>query len=205
LPLVDDVHLIPGDLPEPESVVLRPGDLLYIPRGFVHEAHAEARMTLHLTIRVEPLRRLDLAMASLRWLARSQAELREAIAPGFLDGYVGPRSAVTELGREFLGGLRPVLDGEFEVLDAVRDLGLESIVSRRVGMISFIEIEGRNLRLCFRGGAVVFPRRIQGAIEFVISVARFAVNDIPALDCAGKIGLARRLIRAGYLTVVSEP
>jgi hypothetical protein len=56
-----------GDDPGPVEAVLllRPGDLLYLPRGEVHWAETTGEASLHLTVRIQPPRPSDL----LPWLA----------------------------------------------------------------------------------------------------------------------------------------
>lgn len=46
-----------------QSLVLRPGDVLYIPRGFYHEALATSGGTIHLSTAVVPMNGLDLITA----------------------------------------------------------------------------------------------------------------------------------------------
>ena len=62
LPLADDQDEIPRDklgLPTQE-VLLQPGDLLYMPRGHVHEAFTKDGASLHLTVGLRIYRWMDL-------------------------------------------------------------------------------------------------------------------------------------------------
>jgi len=49
--------------PLSQSLVMRPGDVLYIPRGFYHEALATSGGTIHLSTAVVPMNGLDLVTA----------------------------------------------------------------------------------------------------------------------------------------------
>ena len=61
LPLVDERFDVPKDqLGPPREVRLEAGDLLYIPRGFVHEAFTSEQASLHLTVGVNVYRWADL-------------------------------------------------------------------------------------------------------------------------------------------------
>lgn len=59
---------------------LRPGDLLYIPRGFYHDAVASSQRSLHLTFAVQPLYGIA-ALDLLRDLALEHGLFREYLAP----------------------------------------------------------------------------------------------------------------------------
>ena len=61
LPLVDERFDVPRNkLGPPREVQLEAGDLLYIPRGFVHEAFTSEQASLHLTVGVNVYRWADL-------------------------------------------------------------------------------------------------------------------------------------------------
>lgn len=103
---VDQTRLPTADTPwEPErykplgpgkSMVLRPGDVLYLPRGVMHAARCTNRHSLHLTISLEGLTYADVLQSEIRRLAHDVAELRNRI-PWSLDG---SDEALTEVLRE---------------------------------------------------------------------------------------------------------
>lgn len=62
------------------EVVMRPGDLLYIPRGFYHDALASTERSVHLTFGVQPLYGVAV-LDMLREMAFSEPEMREYLAP----------------------------------------------------------------------------------------------------------------------------
>jgi ribosomal protein L16 Arg81 hydroxylase len=62
------------------EVTLRPGDLLYIPRGVYHDALASTERSLHLTFGVQPLYGV-VVLDLLREMALSDRVMREYLAP----------------------------------------------------------------------------------------------------------------------------
>jgi ribosomal protein L16 Arg81 hydroxylase len=62
-----------------ESVSLRQGDVLYLPRGAMHEACCTDRESMHLAISVAPLTYADLLAKALRRAAQADIELRRRI------------------------------------------------------------------------------------------------------------------------------
>ena len=77
----DDVQL-PESVEAPEEIGLRAGDLLYIPRGWIHEAVTGELASLHLTIAVYPPLGKDLLNAALEAMVDRHPELREALPVG---------------------------------------------------------------------------------------------------------------------------
>jgi hypothetical protein len=67
------------------DVTLRPGDTLYIPRGFPHEALTSEQRSLHVTFALVPVRAVDVLEMLLRIAADGDVELRRACARGWAD------------------------------------------------------------------------------------------------------------------------
>src|SRR5262249_39408699 len=64
------------------SVVLEPGDVLYVPRGFGHEASTEDAASLHLTVALHAFTLFDLIQESLNVLGWDLPRLRQSIRRG---------------------------------------------------------------------------------------------------------------------------
>jgi hypothetical protein len=67
------------------SVTLRPGDCLYLPRGFVHAAEAGERASLHVSFALRPVTWALLLQRALERAADEEEALREALPPAFAD------------------------------------------------------------------------------------------------------------------------
>src|SRR6478609_4195455 len=63
------------------DAVLRPGDALYLPRGFLHSAVAQGEVSIHLTVGVHPLTAYDLAREMIV-AAATDRELRRSLPMG---------------------------------------------------------------------------------------------------------------------------
>jgi lysine-specific demethylase/histidyl-hydroxylase NO66 len=195
---------------------LRAGSVLYLPRGFVHAARTTETASLHLTVGVNLVTWADLVSAALaavrgdeRWLA--------ALPPAFLDGAPGmearfrelvaelPRrldfdGALSRLGEQLIGAKSP-MPGD----DLFRDpseLGLDSVLTRREGMLVRV-LEGPGYAsLQFSGGKLTGPPKIAPALRHVERHRRFSVASLPGeLDANEKMVLARRMVRDGLLAI----
>jgi hypothetical protein len=221
LPLSDSTHPVPKDLGEPLArITLKPGDMLYLPRGWVHQAYSEDATTLHVSVRVEPFRWLDIAVEALRLSADRNEGLRRSlpcrfldnpeastIAPELLRDFMGPlvescdiTEALAVLGKQFTRRLMPLLDNRFETLGAIGGLSLESVIGKREGAVTFLEVSDEKVHIYFGGNVVSMPERVLHAINFIVANDTFSVKAIPGLDDASRLVVVRKLIKGGYLT-----
>lgn len=224
------VELPAGEVPQDEirkslgrpvaRYELRRGDMLYVPRGWIHECATSGRPSLHLTVGVHVYRWLDFAQQALALAAAQCLELRRAIPAAALDGADGPgalRAKWTELigllGRvdagEAMAGVAakrvestpPPLDGRFARPEEAEGLSLGTPVRRRLGMRCTVSMRERVSTIRFPGNAVSGPFTIDPALRYIARTGRFKVGDLPdSLDGRAKLVLVRRLIREGLLT-----
>ena len=85
LPLTSQRYARPADGPGKPMAdfVLRPGDLLYMPRGTVHEAVSNETASLHLTIGVSPMLWADVFRKAVEDTTGADVRFREALPIGF--------------------------------------------------------------------------------------------------------------------------
>jgi hypothetical protein len=187
------------------DVLLQPGDTLYLPRGWLHEALTSDTDSLHLTIGVNVHTWLDAVRAALDDCA-DDVQFRRSVSrngelPGDLlerlHGRLSPE-AVTRRARErFLRSRRPVLDGQWSELRALDDLTIETPLERRPTALA--ELDGKTL--VFEGKRVEFPAHARVELEALVqSDGPIRASELPgSLDDEGRLVLVRRLIREGFL------
>ena len=210
--LIDEVHL-------------EAGDLLYIPRGIVHEARTSKTSSLHVTVGIFVFRWVDLIGSALTTLARADSRFREALPPGYLHraelldpmqkrlqemlasaaGGIESAGAVDHLTGLLIAPRAPRPDGHFEQLERVATIDLDTMLARRVGMICRIAAEDGSASISFPGGSLSGPRFIEPALRFIAAAEVFRVRELPdGLDDDAKRLLARRLLSEGLLTIVDR-
>lgn len=201
------------------ELVLKPGDVLYIPRGMPHCAVARDETSLHLTVSVVPLYWLDFLKAALEQACFRTPALRKALPIGFVEDASHRetmeqqfRALLQELNestsfdetlevvtrnRIFNQGYPP--DGHFGSLVRLSDLASESLLARREDVLCAVE-SGSDFS-CIRFGlrSVRGPAHLRRPFEFIRDYKRFRVAELPGLDEQSRLVLTRRLVREGLL------
>jgi hypothetical protein len=224
LPLRGDFADVPlGD--RVRDIVLREGDVLYLPRGFLHEPTVVDSLSLHLTVGITPHRWVDLLASALIVSSQRTLSLRRALPPGVLFDSArhheleGPcRELVSEcfgtlssaegaqhLAAGSLGELHPVPTEHFAHLMQREDTDQETRVARRPGMLCQVRVVDGRAVVQFPGNQVFGPPSIGPALEFIAAApGAFAVGDLPGLTPASRVTLVKQLVLEGLLRFVQE-
>ena len=192
-----------------EDLVLAPGDTLYLPRGWLHEALTSDSDSLHLTIGVNVYTWLDAFRAALA-ACEDDVEFRRSVPDdGRLDAdlverlraRLAPDDVARRRRRRFVSTRRPVLAGQLTQLRALDRLGLDTPVERRPTVIADLALDDGAASLAFEGKELVFPPHASNAVEFAAAAARpFTARELPGpLDEESRLVLVRRLVREGFL------
>jgi len=223
LPLKSDEQMVPRERlgAAQEEVILHPGDLLYMPRGHVHEAFTTEQPSLHLTIGVEVFRWADLLASAVACLSQKERGLRQAVPVGLLcndraalleqqfrqvlellSNRAELEDALAQLGERLVGQLPELPDGHFTEPLEWEDVGLDTLLCRRPGLLCQVLDEGESVSIVFPGNRLRGPEKIAPALRFLAShPGCFTARALPdELGDAAKLTLIRRLIREGLLT-----
>ncbi len=226
LPLVGERFSVPREQLGPvREIALEPGDLLYIPRGHVHEAFTSEAASMHLTLGINIFRWSDLLHEAVESITQRDERFRESLPPGLLDGGAVP-SDVSERFRELLRALveearaedaihqlgdgffaqMPVLpNAHFAAGPQEEGIDLDTVLEKSPGAVCRVVQDGSWVTLTFPGGQVGGPLKIASALRFVARADRFPIRALPdELGSEGKLVLARRLLRERLLAV-SQP
>jgi len=196
------------------DVTLAPGDTLYLPRGWLHEALTSDTDSLHLTVGVNVYSWLDAFRAALeecaddigfrRSVGEDPEDADELLAR--LGDRLGRDDVIARKRRRFVEGRRPILDGQLSQLRSLPGLTVESEVERRPTVIADLERTDGRVAVAFEGKRVVFPAHAEGALELAVTAtAPFTPADLPGLDDAGRLVVVRRLVREGFLRFSGSP
>jgi hypothetical protein len=195
------------------DTVLGPGDTLYLPRGWLHEARTSAVDSLHLTVGINVYTWLDAVRDALADVEGELAFRRsvegESVVQSELLELLGERLSTADVGRRKSRRLarrrRPVLDGQIAQLRALDDLTMATDVERRPSVLASVEEDDGAVALSFHGKRLLLPSRLWQEADFIAGSSEpFTPADLPGeLDDAGRLVLVRRLVREGFLRIRS--
>ena len=220
-----------GDVGEPsDTIILRPGDLLYIPRGLIHAAHTDDTYSLHLSIGLHPPKVADLINTCVELAAEHNGSLRESlnISDSRVTGLVEKianllgvqltmESLLARQRQRFAGSLRPLPGHQLDRAEFAGRLKLDHWVQKTSGAVISTAIFKETFQLNFPGLGVVrdestLPNRIEApasvgpAIQFIAGRrTAFQVSELPNLTENSKLVLAKSLIQQGLLQEYSHP
>jgi hypothetical protein len=208
------------------DAVLRPGDVLYLPRGFLHSATALGEISAHLTIGIHPVTRWAAAESALdlvRAMAAEDPQLRGSLPLG-LD--LADPAAIRDDVAAVVAGLREWLDrvDPAEVADRLRARTWAQVRPEPVTPLatsaaataltaeSVLRLR-RRLRCALRDGddgrvtllagrrSHTFPGEARAALTALLAAGELKAGDLPGLDPDDRLTLARRLVTEAIATV----
>jgi hypothetical protein len=201
-----------GEHGEPtDDLVLRAGDMLYLPRGWLHEAETSDTDSLHLTVGITTYTWIDAAKAALAPLEQG-ADLRREAGSGDeadeiverLRAQLGADEVARRRRRRFLDTRRPIREDGLSQLRALERLDVDTPVERRSTVIADLEEDDDGIGLVFEGREVRFPGHARDEVVACFQAEEpFRPSELSGdLDDAGRLVLVRRLVREGFLRVI---
>jgi JmjC domain len=187
------------------DLVLEPGDMLYMPRGWLHQALTSDTDSLHLTIGVNAYTWLDALTAALDACA-DDVEFRRSVPDdgeptvdllAALGERLAPEDVVRRRRSKLVRTRRPVFSGGLSELRAIDSLTVETVLERRPTVLSELD-DGA---LVFEGKTVRVPEHALPELKAIaFSKTPFRAVDLPGeLDDESRLVLLRRLIREGFV------
>lgn len=195
------------------DLVLESGDTLYLPRGWMHEALTSDEDSLHLTVGVSVYTWLDAFKAALA-RCEEDVEFRRSVPDDGEGGAelaerlverLAPEAVAAAARERLVATRRPIRDGQLDDLRALARLAPETAVERRATVIADLDAsDDRRVALVFEGKRVLFPAGAREEVEALVAAeGPVRLADLPGrLDEEGRVVLARRLVREGFLRIV---
>jgi ribosomal protein L16 Arg81 hydroxylase len=207
------------------DAVLRPGDALYLPRGYLHSAQALGGVTCHLTVGVHPVTR-QAVLESLLELAAADPELRRSLPLGVdvadpasveadvqatvevLTARLRSVTAAEVAGRlaaRLVASSRPGPVAPLAHAAALDALGPDSVLVARPHQRHVLGGDAGTVTLRLFDRTLRFPAATAKALRALLSGERLRVADLPGLDPDDAMSLARRLVREAVVVVDDGP
>lgn len=227
LPLEDQPYHCPDTAGLPVfELVLRPGDVLYLPRGFIHDACTGECHSLHLTLSVSVVRQATFLKQLICRAAAGNEGLRRSMRfsclrePGVRDDPGEVHAVADMLGRVCSADIQQAYsDLQDRLLQAIARLpceqlrtpapkppvAIESQVKIADDQICVLSAVGNVHTLKFIGGQVPLPADLAAAGRFVSCHASFRTCDIDCeLSNPVKLAFVQFLMDSGLLVYAAE-
>lgn len=200
------------------SFTLEQGDMVYIPRGFLHAAECGTESSLHITLGIYPPEWNELLVAIVNAAARRDERLRASLPMGFLN------KGREEIAGRAMEALRGMLDREFleQVVDLYRNdivktfpldvsgqitaffrptpLMLDDQVGPRDGMIYTINTAPESVSVYVGARTITFADFFGETLEYALKTPGFAIRDLPGeLEDEERLVFAERLLQEGLI------
>jgi hypothetical protein len=206
---------------------MEPGDAMYLPLGSPHAASTQTVLSGHLTIGVHTATWGNL-LAEVIDGVRTEPAFAEPLPAGYHrdpDGFAtAVKERLAELQRwidgldagaiadrrirSFLTTRLPSLGGALVDLARLDGLEVDTPVRRRPASFCEVRADGGELAAFLGDRELRMPLRVEPAMRFVAEQAPggmpFRPADVPGLDDAGRVVLARRLVLEGVLELADR-
>ena len=182
---------------------LQPGDTLYLPRGWLHEAKTSETDSLHITVGVNVYTWMDAFRAAVESCARDVGFRRSVDGDDLglllerLATALEPERVERQRRRKLVRTRRPILGGQLRQLRALEGLDVGTEVERRETVL--FDLDGSTLS--FEGKDLLLPEESSADLEFIADAdGAFTPAELPGdLDDEGRLVLVARLVREGFL------
>lgn len=220
----DGLHSPDSLGPAADDFVLEPGDVFYLPRGYVHDVTATDDSSFSLTIVFSPIEwhsMIDLLASQLATtnvfresvpagsLAdhvtlncfRDEFEMRRALLKDVLDSLT-PEQLIDEMAIRHLQQMPMPPQAHLNNLSDLDELSLDSRLERWPGAVCHLKRSPGRVAVVLQGGYKVEANdRAEAALRFVLTSDHpFRVEQMDAtLGERARISLAKHLVTAGLL------
>jgi ribosomal protein L16 Arg81 hydroxylase len=222
LPLDTQRYSMPPEGPgvPDREIELDAGDLLYLPRGIVHDATSADTASLHLTIGATHPTWPGVLHSLIDKASALDPRYREALPIGFardprtaraseqhlanlladLADIMRTESPVVDAARTVRARSWPALRGHLLDLEGVRSLDLDTPLRRRPDLRWTLTRDRTVISLEFHGKSIRLPGGLASELEFAATGTEFTGREIPGnLDEEGRLTLITALAREGFL------
>jgi lysine-specific demethylase/histidyl-hydroxylase NO66 len=202
--------------------VIEEGDIIYLPRGYYHEARSVDAISLHVTLGVPVFRRIDALKAIFDEVVTRLEKSKGATWRTALDGtYLQPdskelsmlRDEVTShiaecwstfpIARKFHERPRPI---PHVSLDSRHALALESDTDLELAahIVPYVESDDSTVSIVFSGQRLEMPILAKAAIDRILASKRISPVELCEYETDTAVSLCRHLVAGGVLRPSSQ-
>ena len=208
-----------------DSYELGPGDITYIPRGWVHKGVATDEPSLHVTVGILSFTWAEFLIEVVSAACARNSRFRGALPVGYsrpdhnrsathsefrklwkeLSSEIEFDSAFDNFVARIVNVARPDLGDQFAQVQRTKSLTLESAIEARMGAVYDVRERDGKVSILAYGRETEFPSECKTAIMFALNTPKFCISDLPDdIDEKSKLVLIKRLVLEGLVTVKAD-
>lgn len=202
---------------------LRPGDMLYVPRGVMHDAQTREGETAHITLGALTNTWTELLLEAVAKVALSDVDFRRSLPPGFANTTFDRSkarehfklllnrlvergdldAALDHFADELVSTRRALLDGQLEQILSLSEITPDHRAGARPNLVYRYSIQDEQIVVSCYGAEMRLPDHAAEPLLYALETPDFKIKDLPGdLDDAGKVVLVKRLVREGMVHVL---
>jgi ribosomal protein L16 Arg81 hydroxylase len=200
------------------SFTLQQGDMVYLPRGYVHAAECGAENSLHITLGMYPSTWDDLLLATIKAAIQGDDSLRLFLPYGHMKGdgagivkqvgeilhRVADPAFLTQVFDRFrdesITKMPLDISGQIAAFFQGKDFALDDVISPRPGLCYTIRKRAEGVTLNVGTRSITFPDFFGEALEFALTASSYAIRDLPGdLEDEERLVFIERLIQEGLV------
>jgi ribosomal protein L16 Arg81 hydroxylase len=201
---------------------LYPGDMLYLPRGVMHDAQTREGETMHITLGALTTSWTELLLEVVAKVALHDVDFRRALPPGYANTEFD-RAAARSYMKSLLGRLvergdldaaldhfadelvstrRALLDGQLDQVMRMGSVTADHRAGARPNLVYRWSKKDEQIVISCYGAEMRLPEHAAEPLLYALESPDFRIGDLPGdLDDAGKVVLVKRLVREGMVAI----
>ena len=204
---------------------LRPGDMVYVPRGVMHDAVSTEADSCHITLGILPHTWTDLLLEAVAQVGLVDSELRRSLPPGFASqGYDRTQAraffaeliarvaeqaqldpALDHFAEDLVSTRHPLLYGQMQQIHRLAGLTAEHRAGPRPNLLFHLVKDDEKVSVSAYGGQITLPIHAAETLEHALTHDEYRIADLPGdLDDPGKLVLIRKLVREGLVEILGD-
>lgn len=201
---------------------LHPGDMLYLPRGVMHDAHTLEGETLHITLGALATSWTELLLEAVAKVALGDPDFRRTLPAGYAqtgfdrsEARVFFRSllakvveradfdaALDHFADDMVSTRNALLDGQMEQILKLPNIVASDRAGARPNLVYRWRIQDEQFIVSCYGAEMRLPEHAAEPARFALESPDFVIADLPGdLDDAGKVVLIKRLVKEGMVRI----
>jgi ribosomal protein L16 Arg81 hydroxylase len=202
---------------------LEPGDMLYLPRGVMHDAHTLEGETLHITLGALATTWTEILLEAVAKVALGDPDFRRTLPVGFahtefdrsksrayfesLMKRVLERAdfdgAMDHFADDLVSTRNALLEGQMEQILRLSTLTVSDRAGARPNLVYRWRIQDEQFVVSCYGAEMRLPEHAAEPARYALETPSFVISDLPGdLDDAGKLVLVKRLVKEGMVRVL---